>query len=96
MVASLLVMAISSAPWVTGCADGRPSTADVTAEFESRYPRVKVISVTVEEDEVAARSFKITYRYEGDNSPTRHLDIQYMPGPGGEWGANPVAPNQLP
>jgi hypothetical protein len=80
---------------LVGCADGRPYPADVAKEFETGYPGLKVIAVEITEDEVAARSFRVTYRFR-ENLPTHDLEIQYMPGPGGVWGANPVETSQLP
>jgi hypothetical protein len=93
---SFIAFAISAFVFaLASCTDRRPEVAEAKAEFSRLYPSAEVASVRMSEDEVAARSFTITYRLAGD-SQTKTLEIQYMKNDRGVYELRPAPPTYLP
>lgn len=78
-----------------GCSDGRPEEETARAWFESRYSGAVVTGVRISEDEVAARSFRFTYR-SAEEAREREIEVQFMESDSGQWQPRPAEPGQLP
>ena len=89
LVATALVVAL------TGCRDPRPEIPDAKAEFLRRHPTAEMVTIKISEDEVVARSFKVTYRT-GLHEPTKTIELQYMKNAQGVWEVRPNPPSELP
>jgi hypothetical protein len=78
------------------CSDGRPSIEDARQQFRQRYPKTQLVSVTISEDEVVARSFRFRYRRNPD-AKEREIEIQFMKNPETKgWVPSPEPPTDLP
>lgn len=77
-----------------GCRDRRPEITDAKAEFLRRYPTAEILDVRMSEDEVVARSFKVTYRLR--HEATKTLELQYMKNEKGVYLLRPDPPSELP
>ena len=93
--ALLSVLVLLSALWGSGCSDGRPDERQVAAELSRRYPGVDLLSVRTSEDEVTAKSFEFSYRYQAEDSPIRFATVQYMMREDGVWEPRPPLPAVL-
>jgi hypothetical protein len=80
---------------VASCSDHRPEAADARVEFSRLYPTTEVVSIRMSEDEIAARSFAITYRH-AENSQTKTFELQYMKNDHGVYELRPAPPRELP
>ena len=86
----LLALALGAA----GCRARRPEIIDAKAEFLRRYPTAEILDVRVSEDEVVARSFRVTYRLR--HEATKILELQYMKSENGVYVLRPDPPSELP
>src|SRR5688572_3242213 len=74
----------------------RPVDDDAVAAFTSRYGKdAQILRVSISEDEVVARSFRVEYRKRASGESGK-IEIQFMSVGDRKWGVSPALPKSLP